>query len=103
MYTNYFATSPNSSSNDVFQPYIEAFHKDDFFKSGIVRKAYISDNKNEIFFLLCDDSLESERTFMRHALSIWPSLLDPVYPILLNQDIDASQSGMHVYNFCGNN
>ena len=102
MYTTVFSKDDNRTKK-VFQPYIDAFSRDDFFKSGLVRKAYISDNKNEILFLLRDNSLESERKFMQHALRIWPNLLDPVYPILLNQDIEASNSDMQVFDFCGNN
>lgn len=103
MYTSYFSASPNTKIKKVFQPYIDAFSRDDFFKSGLVKKAYIQDNKNEILFLLRDNSLESERKFMQHALRIWPNLLDPVYPILLNHDIDASTTNIRVFDFCGNN
>ena len=99
MYTTCFSASSDNRIKKVFQPYIDAFSRDDFFKSGLVKKAYISDNKNEILFLL----RESERKFMQHALRIWPSLLDPVYPILLNQDIDASDTDIQVFDFSGNN
>ena len=103
MYTACFDTSSNNRTKKVFQPYIDAFSRDDFFKSGLVKKAYIPDNKNEILFLLSDNSLESECKFMQHALRIWPNLLDPVYPILLNHDIDASTTNIRVFDFCGNN
>lgn len=95
------STSVDYSS--VFMPYIKSFTTDDFFRSGLVRKAYVMNDRNEIYFLLRDRSLDSERKFMQHALNIWPSLLDPVYPIILDHEMDENQCNAKVFDFSGYN
>ena len=84
-YTSIFS-SPTIDAH--FEPYLSSLKRGFLFKENILKKVYFLTGRCEMLVLLNDTTLDAQRRFMRLALKEWPTLLDQVMPIMLEQDIE---------------